>query len=81
MAPAPNPRRDAPPSKLASLGTVLALVTLLTLLIATILVLPLLGFIGMAVLLGAVVFGGVALVHYLVWGRWIARIIERDEQQ
>lgn len=38
------------------------------------------GLIGLAFILGGALFFGVICLHYVVWGRWMDRIL-RDEQR
>ena len=59
----------------------IALVTLALLFAGTMLLVLPLGYIGIAVIVGAVFFIGLVAFHYVVWGRWITRIIEREQEE
>ena len=37
------------------------------------------GFFAPVILLGALLFTGLVGFHYLVWGRWLTRIIEQEK--
>lgn len=68
-------------SRLATAGSVFALVMFLMLAGALLLVLPLLGFIGIAILVGTVVFGGMIAAQYLIWGRWMKRMLDKEDRE
>ena len=46
----------------------------------SLLVLPLLGFIGVAILVGGFLFSVVIGLHYLLWGRWVERVIRQERE-
>ncbi len=51
---------------------------LIILLGAIALAMPLLGQIGLVVFAGPVLFGMIAGLHYLVWGRWLTKRLHDD---
>ena len=73
------PRSEPPqPQRGSTLAVAFALLALLTGGFLF-LILPL-GFIGVAIFMVLLVFSGVACFHYFVWGRWLRRLLE-DEQE
>jgi hypothetical protein len=39
------------------------------------------GFIGPVIVFGGCCFGGVIALHYLVWGRWLDRLIKEEQAE
>ena len=60
-------------------GSLLAL-SLLGLAASSLLILPT-GPIGPVFVLGGLAFGGLFAFHYLVWGRWLGRLMKQDEDE
>jgi multisubunit Na+/H+ antiporter MnhG subunit len=77
----PSPNRPERVSRVATATLVVSFGLLLVCLAAVIFVLPLMGFLGIAMLIGGALFSVVVAGHYLLWGWWIRRILdeERDE--
>ena len=46
---------------------------------AFLMILP--GFIGPVIVIGTAVFLGIFGLHYLLWGRWLGRIIEEEQAE
>ena len=46
---------------------------------AVFLILPL-GFFGPVMVMGGWLFAGGLAFHYFVWGKWLARVVEQEEQ-
>lgn len=59
----------------------ISLATLALLFAGTMLLVLPLGYIGIAVIVGAFFFIGLVTFHYVVWGRWITRIIEHEHEE
>jgi len=47
---------------------------------ALIFLMPLIGYIGIAIVIGSVTFFGIGCFHYFVWGRWLDRILREEEE-
>jgi len=39
------------------------------------------GFIGQVIVFGGIIFFGIVGLHYLIWGRWISRILEEEQAE
>lgn len=65
----PKPRGSRLSIAIAGVLCLLALCVLL--------ILPL-GGLGFAIVLGGIGFVGMAMFHYLTWGRWMQRVLERE---
>jgi len=72
------PDRSARVSRFAATTLIITFGLLLACLAAVLFVLPLMGFLGIAMLIGGALFSVVVAGHYLLWGWWIRRIL--DEQ-
>lgn len=73
-----------PPQRASnSLLTVIMVLVLGTICSGTLLMLPT-GAIGSAIVLGSLLFAGMIGFHYVVWGRWMTRVLReealKDEQ-
>lgn len=78
------PKPQEPPQRASnSLLTVIMLLVIGTVCAGTLLMLPT-GFIGPVVVFGGVMFFGMIGFHYVVWGRWMTRVLReealKDEQ-
>ena len=75
------PQPPTPPPKRAGNWGSLAFVLLVGGGFISFLLFAPLGRIGTAVMVGGMVFPAIIGLHYLVWGRWLRRAIERDQQE
>lgn len=64
----------------ATLSLLISLGGLLACAAAALFFLPLMGFIGIAMLAGVALFSLVFGVHYVLWGWWLPKLIERDRE-
>ena len=71
-----RPAKPEPPQSRSSASAVIMLVIIGLLLSGFLIILP--GFIGVALVLGGVMFGGIMAFHYLVWGRMLTRILQEE---
>ncbi len=74
----PPPTEPAPARSSNSLLTVIMLLLIGTVSAGLLLMLPT-GFIGPVMVFGGLLFFGMMAFHYVVWGRWMTRIL-RDEE-
>lgn len=44
-------------------------------------VLPLLGYIGLAILVVGLMFCGIVGLHYIVWGKWLNQIVQQEQAE
>jgi len=72
------PNRPARVSRVATTTLVISFGLLLACLAAVIFVLPLMGFLGIAMLIGGALFSVVVAGHYLLWGWWIRRVLDEE---
>ncbi|MBC8356920.1 MAG: hypothetical protein H8E66_33530 [Planctomycetes bacterium] len=72
----PKPQ-ESPPRASNSLLTVIMLLVIGTVCAGTLLMLPT-GFIGPVVVFGGVMFFGIIGFHYVVWGRWMTRVLREE---
>jgi len=72
------PERSQRVSRVAAITLIISFGLLLACLAAVIFVLPLMGFLGIAMLVGGALFSVVVAGHYLLWGWWIRRILEDE---
>jgi len=56
----------------------IAAITFLMLGMGLMLAIP--GFIGLAVVVGGVLFFGMIAFHYFVWGRWLGEMLRREAE-
>jgi predicted membrane-bound spermidine synthase len=71
-------RIKARTSRAATLTLLISLAALLACLAAALFFLPLMGFIGIAIVAGGALFSLAFGMHYLIWGWWLPRLL-RDE--
>ncbi|MCO6459392.1 MAG: hypothetical protein J5I93_29120 [Pirellulaceae bacterium] len=58
--------------------TILAVTSALLIFASILLALPI-GFFGPVIVVGGLFFTGLVGFHYLVWGRWLTRIVQEEE--
>jgi protein-S-isoprenylcysteine O-methyltransferase Ste14 len=73
----PSGGSEPKPSTRKDWGTVIVVVLGLLMSFGVLLALPI-GFFGPVIILGGGMFVGLMAFHYLVWGRWLTRIIEQE---
>ncbi len=72
------PKLPEPPQRASnSLLTVIMLLVIGTVCAGTLLMLPT-GAIGPAIVFGGVMFFGMIGFHYVVWGRWMTRVLREE---
>lgn len=71
--PPPTPE----PARKSSWGSMLLVLSVASGFVAFLLLAPI-GRIGIAILVGGMVFPAIIALHYFVWGRWIRQALERD---
>ena len=75
----PDPSPPQPPARRRSWFTILLTGLGVALSAVVLLALPT-GFIGPVLVFGSLLFFGVIGFHYVVWGRWLNRILIEEEQ-
>ncbi len=75
----PKPQ-ESPQRASNSLLTVIMLLVIGTVCAGTLLMLPT-GFIGPVVVFGGVMFFGMIGFHYVVWGRWMTRVLREEARK
>jgi hypothetical protein len=71
-----RPARPEPPRPRSTGSAIVMLAIIGFLLSGFLIVLP--GFIGVALVVGGVLFSGLMAFHYLVWGRLLTRILQEE---
>ncbi|MBI2481568.1 MAG: hypothetical protein HYV60_23875 [Planctomycetia bacterium] len=73
------PSPPEPPQRTSnSLLTVIMVLVIGTVCAGTLLMLPI-GAIGPVIVFGSVMFVGMIGFHYIVWGRWMTRVLREEE--
>lgn len=78
QGPAPGSQGPAPGSQARGWLTILAVTSALLIFASILLALPI-GFFGPVIVVGGLFFTGLVGFHYLVWGRWLTRIVQEEE--
>lgn len=78
QSPAPAPQVPAPGTQGKGWLTILAVSSALLIFASVLLALPI-GFFGPVIVVGGLFFTGLVGFHYLVWGRWLTRIVQEEE--
>ena len=75
------PQPPSPPQKSKGSWASLLFVVLIATAFVSFLALAPTGRLGIAVLVGGMVFPAIIALHYFTWGKWIRRAIERDAEE